>query len=141
MSIFINFIFSCRDKVFEQQKILYPSLFPCINCWNSLVLVFRISNSNCSIYSFCGLAFCLGRCFSCYSLFYNCFTVGLLNFKNCSSNLKQNIENLEKNSVTSLRTMVNLGSEVYTQADVYVTLPIRVLNECHGFHSTVLQDH
>lgn len=37
--------------------------------------------------------------------------------------------------------MVNLGSEVYMQADVYVTLPISVLNECHGFHSTFLQDH
>lgn len=34
------------------------------------------------------------------------------------SNLKRNIENLEKNSVTSLRTLVNLGSEVYMQADV-----------------------
>lgn len=35
-----------------------------------------------------------------------------------SSDLRKNIENLEKNSVTSLRTMVNLGSEVYMQADV-----------------------
>lgn len=37
----------------------------------------------------------------------------------CSSNLRRNIENLEKNSVTSLQTMVNLGSEVYMQAEVY----------------------
>ncbi|KAK4399830.1 protein UXT [Sesamum angolense] len=34
------------------------------------------------------------------------------------SDLRRNIENLEKNSVTSLRTLVNLGSEVYMQADV-----------------------
>ncbi|TQD87382.1 hypothetical protein C1H46_027043 [Malus baccata] len=34
------------------------------------------------------------------------------------SDLRKNIENLEKNSVTSLRTLVNLGSEVYMQADV-----------------------
>ncbi|GAA0138360.1 general transcription factor [Lithospermum erythrorhizon] len=34
------------------------------------------------------------------------------------SDLKKNIENLENNSVTSLRTMVNIGSEVYAQADV-----------------------
>lgn len=32
--------------------------------------------------------------------------------------LRRNIENLEKNSVTSLRTLVNIGSEVYLQADV-----------------------
>lgn len=36
----------------------------------------------------------------------------------CSSDLQRNIENLQKNSVTSLRTLVNLGSEVYMQADV-----------------------
>uniref|UniRef100_A0A2P2JFE1 Protein UXT homolog isoform X1 n=1 Tax=Rhizophora mucronata TaxID=61149 RepID=A0A2P2JFE1_RHIMU len=34
------------------------------------------------------------------------------------SELRRNIENLEKNTVTSLRTLVNLGSEVYMQADV-----------------------
>ncbi|KAJ0094762.1 hypothetical protein Patl1_16773 [Pistacia atlantica] len=34
------------------------------------------------------------------------------------SDLRRNIENFEKNSVTSLRTLVNLGSEVYMQADV-----------------------
>ncbi|GLT27611.1 hypothetical protein SLA2020_025960 [Shorea laevis] len=34
------------------------------------------------------------------------------------SDLRRNIENLEKNSVTSLRTLVNLGSEVYMQAEV-----------------------
>ncbi|KAG8079897.1 hypothetical protein GUJ93_ZPchr0007g5776 [Zizania palustris] len=32
--------------------------------------------------------------------------------------LKRNIENLEKNGVTSMRSMVNLGSEVYMQAEV-----------------------
>ncbi|KAL0372489.1 UNVERIFIED_CONTAM: hypothetical protein Scaly_0930500 [Sesamum calycinum] len=36
------------------------------------------------------------------------------------SDLRRNIENLEKNSVTSLRTLVNLGSEVYMQADVQI---------------------
>ncbi|KAJ4850166.1 hypothetical protein Tsubulata_033441 [Turnera subulata] len=36
------------------------------------------------------------------------------------SDLRRNIENLEENSVTSLRTLVNLGSEVYMQADVQV---------------------
>lgn len=35
-----------------------------------------------------------------------------------SSDLRKNIENLEKNSVTRLRTLINLGSEVYMQADV-----------------------
>ncbi|KAL7191861.1 hypothetical protein ACSBR2_023857 [Camellia fascicularis] len=34
------------------------------------------------------------------------------------SDLRKNIENLEKNSVTSLRALVNLGSEVYMQADI-----------------------
>ncbi|CAA0822483.1 Prefoldin chaperone subunit family protein [Striga hermonthica] len=34
------------------------------------------------------------------------------------SDLRRNIENLEKNSVTSLRTRVNIGSEIYVQADV-----------------------
>ncbi|KAK3434180.1 hypothetical protein EUGRSUZ_D01709 [Eucalyptus grandis] len=34
------------------------------------------------------------------------------------SDLRKNIENLQKNSVTSLRTLVNLGSEAYMQAEV-----------------------
>ncbi|XP_010532689.1 PREDICTED: protein UXT homolog [Tarenaya hassleriana] len=34
------------------------------------------------------------------------------------SDLRKNIETLEKNGVTSLKTMVNLGSEVYMQAEV-----------------------
>ncbi|XP_055800510.1 uncharacterized protein LOC129869897 isoform X2 [Solanum dulcamara] len=34
------------------------------------------------------------------------------------SDLRSNIENLEKNSVTNLKTLVNIGSEVYVQADV-----------------------
>ncbi|KAK1291978.1 hypothetical protein QJS10_CPB17g00666 [Acorus calamus] len=34
------------------------------------------------------------------------------------SDLQRNIENLERNGVTSLRSLVNLGSEVYAQADV-----------------------
>ncbi|GKC16500.1 hypothetical protein Tco_1013282, partial [Tanacetum coccineum] len=34
--------------------------------------------------------------------------------------LRKSLENLEKNSVTSLRSMINLGSEVYAQADVQI---------------------
>ncbi|KAA8532930.1 hypothetical protein F0562_032953 [Nyssa sinensis] len=49
------------------------------------------------------------------------------------SDLRRNIENLEKNSVTSLRTMVNLGSEVYMQADVPDTQHIFV-DVGLGFH-------
>ncbi|PIA57156.1 hypothetical protein AQUCO_00600111v1 [Aquilegia coerulea] len=44
-----------------------------------------------------------------------------------SADLKKNIENLEKNGVTHLRSLVNIGSEVYAQADVifllYITKP------------------
>ncbi|KAB5544538.1 hypothetical protein DKX38_012650 [Salix brachista] len=49
------------------------------------------------------------------------------------SDLRMNIENLEKNSVTNLRTMVNLGSEVYMQADVPDTQRIFV-DVGLGFH-------
>ncbi|GMN41916.1 hypothetical protein TIFTF001_011143 [Ficus carica] len=49
------------------------------------------------------------------------------------SDLRKNIENLEKNSVTSLRTLVNLGSEVYMQADVPDTKRIFV-DIGLGFH-------
>ncbi|XP_057509728.1 uncharacterized protein LOC130792251 [Actinidia eriantha] len=49
------------------------------------------------------------------------------------SDLRKNIENLEKNSVTSLRTLVNLGSEVYMQADVPDTQRIFV-DVGLGFH-------
>ncbi|XP_062162008.1 uncharacterized protein LOC133869041 isoform X2 [Alnus glutinosa] len=49
------------------------------------------------------------------------------------SDLRRNIENLQKNSVTSLRTMVNLGSEVYMQADVPDTRRIFV-DVGLGFH-------
>ncbi|CAN0923621.1 Protein UXT homolog [Linum grandiflorum] len=49
------------------------------------------------------------------------------------SDLKRNIENLEKNSVTSLRTLVNIGSEVYMQADVADTQRIFV-DVGLGFH-------
>ncbi|KAL5828710.1 hypothetical protein ACOSQ3_018178 [Xanthoceras sorbifolium] len=49
------------------------------------------------------------------------------------SDLRRNIENLEKNSVTSLRTLVNLGSEVYMQADVADTQRIFV-DIGLGFH-------
>eukprot|EP00262_Sarcandra_glabra_P003374 TRINITY_DN14050_c0_g2_i1.p1 TRINITY_DN14050_c0_g2~~TRINITY_DN14050_c0_g2_i1.p1 ORF type:complete len:142 (-),score=26.46 TRINITY_DN14050_c0_g2_i1:602-1027(-) len=49
------------------------------------------------------------------------------------SDLKRNIENLEKNGVTCLRTMVNLGSEVYMQADVPDTRRIFV-DIGLGFH-------
>ncbi|XP_050204036.1 uncharacterized protein LOC126654042 [Mercurialis annua] len=49
------------------------------------------------------------------------------------SDLRRNIENLEKNSVTSLRTLVNIGSEVYMQADVPDTQRIFV-DIGLGFH-------
>lgn len=49
------------------------------------------------------------------------------------SNLRRNIENLEKNSVTSLQTMVNLGCEVYMQAEVPDTQRIFV-DIGLGFH-------
>ncbi|KAF3431522.1 hypothetical protein FNV43_RR26253 [Rhamnella rubrinervis] len=49
------------------------------------------------------------------------------------SDLRKNIENLERNSVTSLRTLVNLGSEVYMQADVPDTKRIFV-DVGLGFH-------
>ncbi|KAL6505631.1 hypothetical protein OROHE_023010 [Orobanche hederae] len=49
------------------------------------------------------------------------------------SDLRRNIENLEKNTVTSLRTLVNLGSEVYMQADVPDTRRIFV-DVGLGFH-------
>ncbi|KAM3383187.1 protein UXT isoform X1 [Capsicum galapagoense] len=38
--------------------------------------------------------------------------------KKIFSDLRSNIENLEKNSVTNLKTLINLGSEVYMQANV-----------------------
>ncbi|KAF5946660.1 hypothetical protein HYC85_016888 [Camellia sinensis] len=38
--------------------------------------------------------------------------------KNKNSDLRKNIKNLEKNIVTSLRTLVNITSEVYMQTDV-----------------------
>lgn len=49
------------------------------------------------------------------------------------ADLRSNIENIEKNSVTSLRTMVNLGSEVYVQAEVPNTQHIFV-DIGMGFH-------
>ncbi|KAG0476567.1 hypothetical protein HPP92_013408 [Vanilla planifolia] len=48
--------------------------------------------------------------------------------------LKRNIQNLEINGVTSLRTMINLGSEVYMQADVPDTSHIFV-DIGMGFHA------
>ncbi|CAG7901845.1 unnamed protein product [Brassica rapa] len=42
----------------------------------------------------------------------------LNNYSRSSSDLRKNIETLEKNGVNSLKTMVNLGSEVYMQAEV-----------------------
>ncbi|XP_022733834.1 protein UXT homolog isoform X2 [Durio zibethinus] len=50
-----------------------------------------------------------------------------------SSDLRKNIENLEQNSVTNLRTLVNLGSEVYMQAEVPDTQRI-FLDIGLGFH-------
>ncbi|XP_015076326.2 LOW QUALITY PROTEIN: protein UXT homolog [Solanum pennellii] len=49
------------------------------------------------------------------------------------SDLKRNIENLEKNNVTNLKTLVNIGSEVYLQADVPDTTRIFV-DVGLGFH-------
>ncbi|XP_077223983.1 prefoldin chaperone subunit family protein isoform X2 [Tasmannia lanceolata] len=49
------------------------------------------------------------------------------------SDLKRNIENLEKNGVNCLRSLVNLGSEVYMQADVPDTRHIFV-DIGQGFH-------
>ncbi|XP_042382487.1 protein UXT homolog [Zingiber officinale] len=49
------------------------------------------------------------------------------------SDLKRNIVSLQKNNVTSLRSMVNLGSEVYAQAEVPETSHI-FLDIGLGFH-------
>ncbi|KAJ7953862.1 Protein UXT-like [Quillaja saponaria] len=49
------------------------------------------------------------------------------------SELRRNIENLEKNSVTGLRTLVNLGSEVHLQAEVPDTQRI-IVGIGLGFH-------
>ncbi|XP_074568619.1 uncharacterized protein LOC141825126 [Curcuma longa] len=49
------------------------------------------------------------------------------------SDLKRNIVSLQKNNVTSLRSMVNLGSEVYAQAEVPETRHI-YLDIGLGFH-------
>ncbi|KAF5197616.1 Uxt-like protein [Thalictrum thalictroides] len=49
------------------------------------------------------------------------------------ADLKKNIENLEKNNVTRLRTLLNIGSEVYAQADIPDTRRIFV-NVGLGFH-------
>ncbi|XP_031399448.1 protein UXT homolog isoform X2 [Punica granatum] len=49
------------------------------------------------------------------------------------SDLRKNIENLQKNSITNLRTMVNIGSEVYMQAEVPDTQRIFV-DIGYGFH-------
>ncbi|XP_026395204.1 protein UXT homolog isoform X1 [Papaver somniferum] len=49
------------------------------------------------------------------------------------SDLRKSIQTLEKNAATSLRTLVNLGSEVYMQADVPDTRHIFV-DVGLGFH-------
>ncbi|CAM8979953.1 hypothetical protein QQ045_001603 [Rhodiola kirilowii] len=49
------------------------------------------------------------------------------------SDLKRNIQRLEENNVTNLKTMVNLGSEVYAQAEVPDTSRIFV-DVGLGFH-------
>ncbi|KAI8023561.1 hypothetical protein LOK49_LG03G03033 [Camellia lanceoleosa] len=54
-------------------------------------------------------------------------------FNTSCSDLRKNIENLEKNIVTSLRTLVNIGSKVYMQADVPDTRRIFV-DIGLGFH-------
>lgn len=63
--------------------------------------------------------------------------LALLNLNPCSSDLRRNIENLEKNSVTSLRTLVNLGSEVYMQADVYVFMHLLLSLTIHAATAAV----
>ncbi|CAB4264691.1 unnamed protein product [Prunus armeniaca] len=81
----------------------------------------------------------LGFCFVSITQLEQSRTRCLSNKKFCvyltfvSSDLRNNIENLEKNSVTSLRTLVNLGSEVYMQADVPDTRRIFV-DIGLGFH-------
>ncbi|XP_021910173.1 uncharacterized protein LOC110823972 [Carica papaya] len=60
----------------------------------------------------------IGRDSNDLQICYDPFCVCLDSFSNDSLDLRRNIENLEKNSVTSLRTLVNIGSEVYLQADV-----------------------
>ncbi|KAK4758843.1 hypothetical protein SAY87_020144 [Trapa incisa] len=49
------------------------------------------------------------------------------------SDLRKNIENLQRNSITNMRTMVNIGSEVYLQAEVSDTRRIFV-DIGYGFH-------
>ncbi|XP_031488986.1 uncharacterized protein LOC116256709 isoform X1 [Nymphaea colorata] len=49
------------------------------------------------------------------------------------SDLRKNIEALQNNEVASLRTLVNLGSEVYVQADIPCTRSICV-DIGLGFH-------
>ncbi|XP_055801141.1 uncharacterized protein LOC129870322 isoform X2 [Solanum dulcamara] len=53
--------------------------------------------------------------------------------QNFFSDLRSNLENLVKNSVTNLKTLVNIGSEVYVQADVPDTTHIFV-DVGLGFH-------
>ncbi|XP_078168154.1 prefoldin chaperone subunit family protein isoform X1 [Carex rostrata] len=60
---------------------------------------------------------------------FNLFPAGMPN----GLDLKKNIENLENNGITNLRSMVNLGSEVYMQAEVPDTRHIFV-DIGLGFH-------
>ncbi|KAK9682245.1 hypothetical protein RND81_10G060700 [Saponaria officinalis] len=57
----------------------------------------------------------------------------VLNNRRPTSIWKQNIQDLEKNSVTSLKTLINLGSEVYAQEEVPDTRYIFV-DVGFGFH-------
>ncbi|KAG6398871.1 hypothetical protein SASPL_140342 [Salvia splendens] len=50
-----------------------------------------------------------------------------------SSDLRKNIENLKKNTVTSMRTLVNIGAEIYTEAVAPDTRHIFV-EVGHGFY-------
>ncbi|KAG6396579.1 hypothetical protein SASPL_142731 [Salvia splendens] len=50
-----------------------------------------------------------------------------------SSDLRKNIENLEKNTVTSMKTLVNIGAEIYTEAEAPDTRHIFV-EVGHGFY-------
>ncbi|XP_042021966.1 protein UXT homolog isoform X1 [Salvia splendens] len=49
------------------------------------------------------------------------------------SDLRKNIENLKKNTVTSMRTLVNIGAEIYTEAVAPDTRHIFV-EVGHGFY-------
>ncbi|KAH0911507.1 hypothetical protein HID58_034828, partial [Brassica napus] len=67
--------------------------------------------------------------------FRNASLVGLAgtrSLKNKNSDLRKNLETLEENGVNSLKTMVNLGSEVYMQAQVQLEKVTGVIAQIKG---------